>query len=188
MHANVFDRYQAGASSIHRLDPRVKVVVTVLFVVSNVALPDGAWAAFLLSWALVLMISGLAGLGVGYPVRRSFIALPFALAAVSAIVAIPGRPLGAWTVGPWHLVATDAGLLRFASIVVRSWISVQIAVHDAGPDSSGSARSSAVAQLRSRVPGALNIRRTLSARSRSPRTQAALNGTAVELAKDPLLL
>ena len=128
MHANAFDRYQAGASPIHRLDPRVKVVMTVLFVVSNVVLPDGAWSAFLLAWGLVLLASRLAGLGLGYPVRRSFIALPFALAAVSAIVAIPGRPLGAWTIGPWHLVATDAGLLRFASIMVRSWISVQMAI------------------------------------------------------------
>ena len=32
---------------IHHLDPRVKVVVTVLFIVSNVILPDGAWPAFL---------------------------------------------------------------------------------------------------------------------------------------------
>ncbi|MCZ7575011.1 MAG: cobalt ECF transporter T component CbiQ [Ardenticatenaceae bacterium] len=128
MNAQSFDRYQAGESLIHRLDPRVKVVVTVLFIVSNVLLPDGAWFAFLLAWGLILLVNALAGLGPGYAARRSFVALPFALAAITAIFAIPGRPLVAWAVGPWHLVATDAGLMRFLSIVVRSWLSVQMAI------------------------------------------------------------
>ena len=54
MHANVFDRFQAGDSAVHRLDPRVKVVVTVLFVLSNVLVPDGAWPAFALAFATPL--------------------------------------------------------------------------------------------------------------------------------------
>jgi cobalt/nickel transport system permease protein len=128
LHANTFDRYRAGASSIHQLDPRVKVALTVLFIISNVLLPDGAWLAFLLSLAVVLFAASLSGLGLGYTLRRSFVALPFALAAITAIFAIPGRPLFAWTLGPWDLVATDAGLVRFASIVVRSWLSVQMAI------------------------------------------------------------
>jgi cobalt/nickel transport system permease protein len=128
LHANTFDRYHAGASPIHRLDPRVKVVATVLFILSNVLLPDGAWLAFALSLCLALAANVAAGLGPWYTLRRSFVALPFALAAFSAIFAIPGRPLFAWTLGPWHLVATDAGVIRFASIVVRSWLSVQMAI------------------------------------------------------------
>ena len=77
LHANTFDRYQAGASLVHRLDPRVKVVATVLFIVSNVLLPDGAWLAFLLSLGVVLAASVAAGLGPWYALRRSFVALPF---------------------------------------------------------------------------------------------------------------
>lgn len=110
------------------LDPRAKVAITVLYILSNVLLPDGAWLAFLLSWALVFAASALSGLGAGFLVRRSFVALPFALAAVTAIFAMPGQPLGSFTLGPWHLVATDAGLVRFASIVLRSWLSVQMAI------------------------------------------------------------
>jgi cobalt/nickel transport system permease protein len=128
MHADLFDRYQARASLVHALDPRAKVVVTILFILSNALLPDGAWLAFLLSWGLILGVSGLAGLGAGYVVRRSFVALPFVLAAISAVFAVPGRAVAAFDLGPWHLVATDAGLVRFASIVVRSWLSVQMAI------------------------------------------------------------
>jgi cobalt/nickel transport system permease protein len=128
MHVNTFDRYQTGESLIHLLDPRVKVVVTVLFILSNVLLPDGAWLAFLLAWGAVLLISALAELGLGYAFKRSFVALPFALAAVSVIFNLPGQPLVAWELGPWRLVATDAGMFRFASIVVRTWLSVQMAI------------------------------------------------------------
>jgi cobalt/nickel transport system permease protein len=128
MHTHMLDRYQAGVSLVHRLDPRVKVIVTILFIVSNVLLPDGAWLGFLIAWGLLLATSSLAGLGYGPLFRRSFVALPFALAAVTAIFAVPGQPQFAFTIGPWRLVATDAGLLRFASIVVRSWLSVQMAI------------------------------------------------------------
>lgn len=128
MHVDIFDRYQSGQSLLHSLEPRVKVVITVLFIVSNVILPDGAWLAFSLSWGIVLFASMLAGLGPAYAVKRSFVAVPFFLAGISAIFAIPGQAIGRFDFGPWHLVATDAGLVRFISIVVRSWLSVQMAI------------------------------------------------------------
>ena len=128
MHSNTFDRYLTGASLIHRLDPRVKVLLTVLFIFSNVMLPDGAWLAFLLAWGLVLLANGLADLSWDYALKRSFIALPFALAAITSIFTIPGQPVFTLPLGSWQPAATDAGLIRFGSIVVRSWLSVQMAI------------------------------------------------------------
>jgi len=128
MHVNTFDRYQSKESLMHRLDPRVKVVITVLFIVSNVILPDGAWLAFLMAWGMVLLVNIVANLKLDYAFKRSFIALPFALAAVTVIFTIPGQPLVAFSLGSWKLVVTDAGLIRFASIVIRSWLSVQMAI------------------------------------------------------------
>ena len=80
MHFNTFDRYESRESLIHHLDPRIKVVVTVLFIVSNVILPDGAWLSFLLAWGLIVWVNYLARLRLDYAFKRSFIALPFALA------------------------------------------------------------------------------------------------------------
>src|SRR5512140_3647363 len=113
MHDNVFDRYHASDSLLHRLDPRVKVVLTVVFILSNVLLPDGAWLAVAFSWLLILTANQLAHIGLGFTFKRSFVALPFALAAITAIFSIPGRPLAEGHV-PWlTLIPTDAGLLRF---------------------------------------------------------------------------
>lgn len=125
MHINTFDHYQHHHSRVHQLDPRVKVLITVGFIVSNALLPDGAWLAFMLSWLTVIVLTTLSGIPAWVIVKRSFIALPFMLAAVTVIFTVPGDVI--WT-GPWGLAATDAGLARFVSILFRSWVSVQMAI------------------------------------------------------------
>src|SRR6266498_522530 len=128
MHSDAFDRYHHGQSPLHSLDPRIKVIVTIAFILSNALLPDGAWIAFVFAWAFVIFANTLSGLGVGFTFKRSFIALPFALVAITVLFSIPGRPVTSLHFLMWNLVITDAGLLRFISIVVRSWLSVQVAI------------------------------------------------------------
>lgn len=128
MHDSLFDRYRAAESPIHSLAPNVKVVITILFILSNALLPDGHWFGFGISWLAILLLNIAAQLGWGFTLKRSFIALPFALAAITAIFALPGETLASFKFLFWHLVATDIGLLRFFSIVVRSWLSVQVAI------------------------------------------------------------
>ncbi len=128
MHSDAFDRYHHGHSFIHDLDPRIKVVVTIAFILSNALLPDGAWVAYLLAWLFVLSGSAFSGLGYGFTFRRSFIALPFTLAAITVLFSIPGKPVTTFQFLMWDFTVTDAGLLRFVSIVIRSWLSVQMAI------------------------------------------------------------
>ena len=128
MHFDAFDRYHDTDSFIHRLDPRVKVVVTLAFILSNALLPDGAWVAFGLSLLFLLFATTLSNLGITFTLKRSFIALPFALVAVTVLFSIPGNPLTSFHFLFWDLTITDAGLLRFVSIVIRSWLSVQMAL------------------------------------------------------------
>lgn len=128
MHSDAFDRYHHHESTLHRLDPRIKAVAAVAFILSNAVLPDGAWASFLLAWAFLLLLNSLSDLGLGYTFKRSFIALPFALAAVTVMFTMPGSPVFAFHFIAWDLAITDAGLLRFVSIVIRSWLSVQMAI------------------------------------------------------------
>jgi cobalt/nickel transport system permease protein len=128
MHADAFDRYHHGHSPLHSLDPRVKVIVALAFILSNALLPDDAWIAYLLAWAFILFANIMSGLGIGFTFKRSFIALPFAMAAITVLFSIPGQPVTSFHFLMWDLTITDAGLLRFISIVVRSWLSVQMAI------------------------------------------------------------
>jgi cobalt/nickel transport system permease protein len=128
MHFDAFDRYHETESFLHRLDPRVKVVATVAFILSNALLPDGAWIAFGLSWLFLLAANMLSSLGFGFTFKRSLVALPFALIAITVLFSMPGQPLTSFHVLMWNLTITDVGLLRFVSILVRSWLSVQMAI------------------------------------------------------------
>ncbi|NOT06062.1 MAG: cobalt ECF transporter T component CbiQ [Anaerolineales bacterium] len=128
MHSDAFDRYHHHDSALHRLDPRIKVVVVIAFILSNALLPDGAWTAFGLAWLFLFLANALSDLGLGYTFKRSFIALPFALVAVTVLFSIPGKPLSQFHFMMWEFTVTDAGLLRFVSIVIRSWLSVQAAI------------------------------------------------------------
>ncbi len=128
MHVDAFDHFHHKHSLIHDLDPRIKVLVTVAFILSNALLPDGSWPAFALAWLVLLVVNDQSDLGLGYTFKRSFVALPFALVAVSAIFSPLGEPLAEWNLGLITLIPTDFGVIRFLSILVRSWLSVQMGI------------------------------------------------------------
>jgi cobalt/nickel transport system permease protein len=128
MHIDALDQFQHQRSRIHDLDPRIKVMVVVGYILSNALLPDGSWPAFGLAWLVLLAANDQSDLGLGYTFKRSFVALPFALVAVSAIFSPQGHPLAEWKLGLLTLIPTDLGLLRFLSILLRSWLSVQMAI------------------------------------------------------------
>ncbi len=128
MHFSPFDHYLPRESVLHALEARPKVVATLLFALSVVLLPDGAWMGFLLAWGLLVAASAAGGVGMGYLLKRSLVALPFLLPALSILFTLPGRPLFRLALGPWLLTATESGAVRFLSVLLRSWLSVQAAI------------------------------------------------------------
>jgi cobalt/nickel transport system permease protein len=119
----LLDRYIDGASPVHMLDPRVKLVLTVAFIFCASLVPPGAWLALAGLTALIWASITLSGVGLRTILRRALVALPFAL-----VFSVPGRPVIQIPLGFATLTATDAGLIRFGSIVWKSWISVQAAL------------------------------------------------------------
>jgi cobalt/nickel transport system permease protein len=128
MAQQLLDRYIAGASVIHALDARVKLVLTVALIVCAALLPVGAWLALLALTALVWAAIIASGVGLPTILKRSLLALPFLLVVVTVIFSLPGRPIFQLPLGFVTLTATDAGLLRFVTIVWKSWISMQAAL------------------------------------------------------------
>jgi cobalt/nickel transport system permease protein len=128
MHVHFLDPYRPRASLIHRLDPRIKLVLTLAFILTNALIPPGAWPVYILLFALILSVEILSELGVGYVLKRSMLAFPFVLAALPLILTIPGKTLFSLTIGPWVITATYSGLERFISIALKSWISMQAAI------------------------------------------------------------
>ena len=123
MHFDLTDVYRPGASSIHRLDPRVKLLGVFALILVVVTLPQGAWPALGLVQLLVLLIALAAGLGPLYTLRAALIALPFMLAAVPIPFLTPGPVL--WVVPGLGWAVSGPGLERFATILLRTVLAVQ---------------------------------------------------------------
>jgi cobalt/nickel transport system permease protein len=125
MHAHFLDPYQHGHSPVHTVDARIKLPLVLAFILTTALTPTGAWPVFALLLALAISAELVSELGVLFYLRRALLALPFALAAIPLLVTISGSPLLDL---PFGLVITSAGVERFLSVALKSWISVQIAV------------------------------------------------------------
>lgn len=128
MHVHFLDPYHPGDSLIHRLDPRIKLVLTLAFILTNTLVPTAAWPIYILLFAMILSAELISELGVYHVLKRSALALPFVLAALPLIFTVPGDTLFTLGLGPWSIHASYAGLERFISITLKSWISVQTAI------------------------------------------------------------
>lgn len=126
MHFHAADLYQVGESPLHHLDARAKVTAAFLLILLISLAPMGAFGAYALLLLIPLSGALIARVHLSVFLRRSLIAIPFALAAVTLIFTVPGWTL--WTVPLVGWTVSDAGLVRFVSIVLKSWLSVQVAV------------------------------------------------------------
>ncbi len=128
MHIHFLDPFHEGDSPVHRLDPRVKLILALAFIFTTALTPAGAWPVYLLLLSLVLSVEMVSGLGIGYVLRRALLALPFVLAAFPLVFTLPGNPLFTFTLGSLPVTITQPGVERFLSIALKSWISVQAAI------------------------------------------------------------
>ena len=91
-------------------------------------LPVGAWLALGLAWLAIVALSVVARLGPTRTARRAFLAAPFLLAALPLVFTRPENPLGTIALGPLILTVSGEGLRQFATIALKSWVSVQAAL------------------------------------------------------------
>jgi cobalt/nickel transport system permease protein len=132
MRHSFLDRYRHGTSLIHRLDPRFKLVATLAFIVVVASTPPRAWLAFVLLAGLAVGMVLLAEVPLAEMLKRSTIALPFAVTvAVSVPFTHAGNVVWAWQPfglagRSWTLTVTDEGLFLFIAVVVKAWLSVMV--------------------------------------------------------------
>jgi len=128
MHLHFLDPYRPRRSLIHALDPRVKFVFTLAFILTMTLLPTGAWPVYVLMLTLSVSITLLSELGLTYVLKRSMLAIPFVLAAVPLLFTVKGPALVTIPIGALTLTMTTTGLERLLSIMFKSWVSVQVAI------------------------------------------------------------
>lgn len=99
------DRYAHLDSPIHRLDPRVKTLCILAFVLVVVLTPPDRFGAFFLYAVLILSIALLSDVPMSFILKRSLIIIPFAL--MIGLLNLFYKPF-----------------LVFFNILAKSWLSV----------------------------------------------------------------
>jgi cobalt/nickel transport system permease protein len=128
VHIHFLDPYHEGRSLIHQLDSRIKLVLALAYILASALTPAGAWPIYIILLAILLGVEVLSEESIGFYFKRSLLALPFVLAAVPLIFTLPGQPLFAWLLGGIQITISLPGLERFLSVLIKSWISVQMAI------------------------------------------------------------
>lgn len=106
-------------------DGRVKTWLALGFVFTLAWLPAGAWDGLIGAAVLLWFVIGWNRIGLWRIWRRSLVAWPFALAALTLAVARPGEPIVQFAIGSQTITATDAGIVSAATVMAKSWLSVQ---------------------------------------------------------------
>jgi cobalt/nickel transport system permease protein len=126
LHFDLSDHYRPLDSIIHHLDPRVKVVAAIGFILAISLTPQGAWPVFVAYLVLLLVLTTFSGLGPVFTLRRSFVALPFLLVALPLPFTTPGETLYTHPGLGWE--GSLEGTVMFASVLLRTWLAVQAAI------------------------------------------------------------
>jgi len=119
------DQYSDRDSLIHRLDPRTKLLTSLLFILAVVLTPPGRWPVFALYFILVAALLILSRVPLLYVLKRSLVIMPF---VVLIAVFIPffreGEVAGSYNIWLWQLSVTYNGLQVFWNILAKAWLSI----------------------------------------------------------------
>ena len=124
MKHSFLDKYSERDSVLHRLDPRTKFIVTIIFILTVVITPPATWYGFAFYLAIVAGMVLLSRVPVLYILKRSLLILPFVgIIAISVPFVKQGDVIGSVSIWSWDISVTRTGLDIFATILVKAWLS-----------------------------------------------------------------
>ena len=124
MRHSFLDKYSDRDSLIHRLDPRTKFIITILFILMVVITPPATWYSFAFYLAIIAGMVWLSRVPALYVLKRSLMILPFiGIIAISVPFVKQGDVIGSVSIGSWEISVTRAGLEIFASVLIKAWLS-----------------------------------------------------------------
>lgn len=106
----------------------MKIIFTLAFILFLNLVPFRAWIAYLLFLGLSFSAALLSRLGLWFILKRAFLAVPFVLGAFPLIFTGPSPLATVNLFNSLTVTYSPSGAEHFASIAVRSWISVQAAI------------------------------------------------------------
>ena len=125
MKHSFIDKYSDRDSLIHRLDPRTKLVTTLLFITVVVLTPPDRWSAYALYLAILVALLVTSRVPYSYVLKRSLVIMPFVLFIALFLPFFKGgEVVGSYNIWLWQVSISDSGLEALRNIVARAWLSI----------------------------------------------------------------
>ncbi len=122
---DIFEKYKDRDNLIYRLDPRTKLIFSLVFLILMVLTPINEIERFGFYLVLILTIIFIARISPAYIFKRSIIILPFVLAVAGlAVFFTEGRTFKEVDLVLFKLRFTYEGISILLNVLVKSWLSV----------------------------------------------------------------
>ena len=126
MRHHFLDHYWTIESPIHRVDPRFKIIVSFMMLLSIVLTPNSRFIDYALFAPLIATMIIVSKIPIGAVLRRMMVIIPLVcLIAVSLPFTVPGP-----AIAKFHfiipLTLSETGLTQFAAVVIKATLAVWI--------------------------------------------------------------
>ena len=125
MKHSFLDQYSDRNSLIHRLDPRTKLIFSLVLIIAVVLTRPDNWLVYLTYLCVLAALLLLSRVPVLYVAKRSLVIIPF---VVLIAIFIPffksGEIAGSYNIWLWEVSVTHSGLEVLRNILARAWLSI----------------------------------------------------------------
>ncbi len=125
MHHSYIDKYWDLRSPLHNIDPRLKIIISVGFILFVIFTPPTSLWAFVAYGILLALLTILSKVPLRFMLMRSLVIIPFVLMVAIFIPFMKkGQIAGAYSFGSLNLTVTYDGLFIFWNVLIKAFLSV----------------------------------------------------------------
>lgn len=125
MQHSYVDKYSDINSFIHRLDPRIKLITTIVLIFSISLTKPTSFLSFALYAFLIVILALLSKIPGSFIFKRSLVVVPFVfMIAIFIPFFKEGEIAGGYSFGTFRLTVTYDGLMIFWNVLIKAYLSI----------------------------------------------------------------
>ena len=125
MKHSYIDKYSEIDSYVHNLDPRVKCISGVFFILAAIFTKPASFLSFALYALLIAILIYLSKIPINFILKKSLAIIPFVLMIAIFIPFFKeGKVAGAYSFGTFKLTVTYSGLSIFWNVLIKAYLSI----------------------------------------------------------------
>jgi cobalt/nickel transport system permease protein len=123
MHHSFIDKHSGLNSALHHRDPRIKIIVFLVIMISIIFTDPGSFTLFAVYGAMILTLMILSRIPLLFLFKRSLVVIPFVIVIAAFIPFFKkGQVIGGYSLGVLKLTVTYDGLMVLWNIFIKSYL------------------------------------------------------------------